>query len=399
MTKALGGLLVIDTTSAFWASLGLTLLADFGADVIKVEARAGGRRMRAPGVYEPDGWNYLFDLANRNKRSLAVDATNAEGAEILRSLIAVADAFVTDEAPGQLEGSEWSYDRLTSMKPDLVYAVASGFGPLGIDRDTPALDELAAGRTGMLPILPQPGQPPVYPGTGQMYSSVMLALGIMTALNHRRKTGEGQRVDVSLLGGNMYGASLDLQAYLAIGGERFLHPISRMDAGNPMSGPSYPSADGRWVTLTMPDTGRYWPQFAEVVGLDPDDPRFDTHEKRCEDNRLEMIRVLDEVFRRQPADHWRSEFIANGLSGDVIEDFSYPTSDPEARENRYIMEVQHPGVGRVDMLGFPIFMSDTPASLERLAPGAGQDTAEILCTTLNYDQSRISRLRKSGVIS
>ncbi|HET9476344.1 MAG TPA: CoA transferase, partial [Dehalococcoidia bacterium] len=265
-------------------------------------------------------------------------------------------------------------------------------------RDAPALDELAAGRTGMMPILPQPGQPPVYPGTGQMYSSVMLALGIMTALHHRRKTGEGQRVDVSLLGGNMYGASLDLQAYLAIEGERFLQPISRMDAGNPMSGPSYPSADGRWVTLTMPDTGRYWPRFAQIVGLDPDDPRFDTHEKRCEDNRLEMIRILDEAFRKQPADHWRREFIANDLSGDVIEDFSYPAGDSEARENRYIIEVQHPVAGPIDMLGFPIFMSETPAGLERMAPETGQDTAEVLRRTLGYDESRISRLREAGVI-
>ena len=291
MAKALDGVLVIDTTSAFWAALGVTLLADFGAEVIKVEElAAGAKRMQPPAGYEPEPFDYLFELANRNKRSLAVDLSTPEGTEILRSLVEQVDAFVTDRVPGDAAESEWSYERLKAIKPDVIYAAASGFGPRGSDRDAPALDELAAGRTGMMPILPQPGQPPVYPGTGQVYTSVMLAFGIMTALNHRRKTGEGQRVDVSLLAGNMYGASLDLQAYLAIEGERFLRPISRMDVGNPMSGPSYPAADGRWVTLTMPDTGRYWPRFASVVGLDPDDPRFDSHEKRCEENRLELIR-------------------------------------------------------------------------------------------------------------
>ncbi len=156
--------------------------------------------------------------------------------------------------------------------PGLIYARGSGFGPEGPDRDLPALDELAAARTGMMPILPQPGQPPVYPGHGQMYTAVMLAFGVLTALHHRRQTGEGQQVDTSLLAGNMYGASLDLQAFLAIGGERFLQPISRLDAGNPMSGTMYMSADGLWVTLTMPDTDRWWPAFAPLVDLDVADP-------------------------------------------------------------------------------------------------------------------------------
>ena len=172
----------------------------------------------------------------------------------------------------------------------------------------------------MMPILPQPGQPPVFTGAGQMYTTVMLAFGVMTALHHRQQTGEGQEVDVSLFAGNMYGAALDVQASLAMGGERFLHPVSRLDAGNPMSGTLYQSKDGRWVTLTMPDTDRWWPGLAEIVGLDPADPRFDSHDKRCEENRLELIGVLEQAFQQQSGAHWRSAFneLVKGYTKDYL---------------------------------------------------------------------------------
>jgi formyl-CoA transferase len=197
----------------------------------------------------------------------------------------------------------------------------------------------------------------------------------------------------------MYGASLDVQAYLAIGGDRFLQPISRLDAGNPMSGPVYPASDGRWVTLTMPDTDRYWPAFAEVTGLDVADPRFDTHEKRCGEHRLEMIGVLDEVFRTKTADEWRAAFRAHGLSGDVIEDYDYPAEDEQARANRYILELDDPNAGRMRTIGFPIFMSDTPARLDRPAPALGQHSADVLHELLGRDEDAIAALEARRVIA
>jgi crotonobetainyl-CoA:carnitine CoA-transferase CaiB-like acyl-CoA transferase len=337
---ALDGVTVVDLTTSFWASTGTTLLADFGADVVRVNQ-------------DDSLTEFERLLARRNRRNLSI-----EGGAGLMALIAKADVLAVDLPFAELEARGLDYETLAEEYPALVYACASGYGAQGPDRDLPALDELAAARTGMMPILPQPGEPPVYTGSGQMYSSVLLALGVMLALCHREQTGEGQRVDVSLLGGNMYGASLDLQAYLAIGGDRMLHPISRLDAGNPMSGPSYPAADGRWVTLTMPDTDRYWPRFAPIVGLDAADPRFDTHEKRCEANRAQLIEHLDAAFRAHPSSHWKRLILELGLSADVIEEYDYPANDPEARRNRYIIEAD----GR-DSIGFPIHMSETPAQL------------------------------------
>jgi len=398
MNKALDGLRVVDLTVEFWGSIGAALLADFGAEVIRVDALGGATSVGSEDERAPGAWNARAELAQRNKESLAVDLASAEGRRLVRDLIGKADVVITDRPRAELATLGLDYAALAGAHPGLIYARASGFGPKGPDGDLPAIDELAAARTGMMPILPQPGQPPVFPGHGQMYTAVMLAFGIMTALHHRAKTGEGQEVDTSLLAGNMYGASLDLQAYLAIGGERMLQPISRLDAGNPMSGTMYRSEDGPWVTLTMPDTDRWWPIFAPLVDLAVDDPRFDTHEKRCGASRLEMMQVLEAAFRKKSAAHWRAMFQEHQLSADIIESYDFPVADPQVHRNRYLLEIDDPSTGKQTTLGFPIFMSETPARLARRAPARGQHGAEVLHDVLGLSEDAITALRDAGTI-
>lgn len=394
MSAALDDVLIVDMTGEFWASLGVALLADFGARVARVETSTA---QRVPSDGAPYDWRH--ELANRNKLSLSLDIETDGGRRVLKELVAKADVFATDAAASDLEERGLTYEKLSALKPDLIYARGSGFGPKGPDVGLPALDELAAAHAGMMPILPQPGQPPVYPGSGQMYTTVMLAFGVMAALRHRSETGEGQEVDASLLAGNMYGASLDLQAFLAIGGERFLHPVSRLDAGNPMSGTLYPTSDRRWVTLTMPDTDRWWPALSEITGLDAADERFDSHEKRCETNRLELIGLLEEAFAKKPAAHWRSVFSERQMSADVIEGYEYPASDEDAYANAYILNVDHPEHRPMKMIGFPIHMSESPASLERTAPNPGADSAVVLRDVLGYADERIEELTSAGAIA
>lgn len=401
MSAALGDLVVIDLTTESWASLGAALLADFGACVIRVEDLGPGRvAPRAPRELHPEArWDYDADLVHRNKRSLALDLDAAAGRELLHALVAKADLLLTDWPAARLEATGVGPADAARLRPDLVYTRGTGFGPQGPDRDLPPLDELAAARTGMMPILPQPGEPPVYAGAGPMYTAALLALGSLLALVHRQRSGEGQTVDASLLAGNMYGASLDLQAFLAMGGDRLLQPVPRDDAGNPMSGVLYPTRDGRWLCLTMPDTDRWWPGFAEVMGLAADDPRFDSHEKRCEQHRLELIRVLEERFVRHDAAHWRARFVEKQLCADVIEDFEHPATDPQARRNRYVLDLERPGVGAIRTLGFPVFMSGTPARLDRFAPCVGQHSAAILHDLLGLGEARIQALVQDGVVA
>jgi len=400
MSKALTGITVLDLTSEFFASLAAAMLGDFGATVIRVVDLADPRPLDhdRDGMHPPERWNSLDELAHRNKQSLAVNLAEPAGREILDRLIAGADVFLTDLAFASLDEKGWDYASLCARKPDIVYARGSGFGPRGPDRDLPALDELAAARTGTMPTLVQPGQPPVYTGGGQMQTTVMLAFGIVLALHHREESGEGQIVDASLFGGNMYSQSLDLQAYLAMRDDRFLEPVSRLDAGNPMSGPMYPSSDGRWVTLAMPDTDKYWPTFSQLVGLAVDDPRFDTHEKRCGEHRLEMMQVLEERFQQHPGAHWQQVLDAHQLPAEVIQKYDYPAADSVAAANRYVLNLQHPTHGGIQSLGFPIYMSDSPARLRRMAPCVGQHSAEILQERLGYSDDAIEALEASGVI-
>ncbi|MBM4334848.1 MAG: CoA transferase [Deltaproteobacteria bacterium] len=399
MSSALDGLVVIDLATEFWSSLGVAMLGDFGADVIRVETRRTPLAP-APDPEERAAWSYREELANRNKRSVALDLGQREGGEILRELVGRADVLVCDWPTNEAHAAGLDYDSLARTNPGLIYLRASGFGPNGPDRELPALDELAAARTGMMPILPQPGEPPVYTGSGQIYTTVMLAFGVLAALEHRERSCEGQLVDVSLFAGNMYGAALDLQAYLAMGGERLLQPVARRDSGNPMSGSGmlYATRDGRWLTLTMPDTDRWWPGLAAAVGIDPADPRFDSHEKRCEQNRLELIDRLEQAFLRHDGEHWRRVFAERQLSADVIEDYEFPAGDAQAELNRYVLSLDHPSLGRVQTLGFPIFMSETPAVLERLAPCAGQHGAQILRERLGYTEERIHALAERGIL-
>ena len=142
----------------------------------------------------------------------------------------------------------------------------------------------------------------------------------------------------------MYAQSLDMQAYLAMRDDRFLEPVSRLDIrqSDERSDP-IPSADGRWVTLAMPDTDKYWPAFSEIMGLDVDDPRFDTHDKRCGESRLEMMQVLEECFTKQPGSHWKEQLDEKQLPADVIEKYDYPAVGPEqAIANRVHPESRPP---------------------------------------------------------
>jgi formyl-CoA transferase len=394
MGQVLHDVTVLDLTRQFCAALSAAFLGDFGARVIRLDLLPG-----TPA--EPTGrWNHEADLVNRNKLSVAINPSTQKGRDVLAALVARADVIVTDWQRDELAGIGLDYASASAVRPDIVFARLSGFGPVGPDQDLPPIDELAAARTGTMPILPQPGQPPVYTGAGAMHATGQLAFGIVTALLHRLQTGEGQQVDVSLFGANMYGSALDIQAFLAIGhGDRLLNPISRLDVSNPMSGSVYMSADGRWVTLTMPDTDRWWPAFSGIVGIPQDDPRFDSHEKRTAVNRLDLIRELEERFRRQPADHWRKQFQEKQLSADIIEQFDYPANDEGVYANRYIIELDHPSFGKVRSLGFPIWVSDSPARLDRLAPCAGQHTDQVLHELLGLSRETIHELADAGVLA
>ena len=399
MSGPLEDIVVVDLTREAWASGAAGMLGDFGARVVRIEdASRAPRDPARDGLRADDPFDSEAELIHRNKESVVLDLAQDEGLDLLKTLIGCADVLMTDWRASELSASGLDPETLRLRWPRLIVAVGSGMGPLGPDADLPGLDELAAARSGVMPSLPEPDQPPVNAGAGQMYTLVMLALGVVTALHARHQTGEGQRVDASLLGGHMYASTLTLDAFMAMREDRLGEPRSRFEAANPMSGISYPSEDGRWVTLTMPDTERWWPAFSEIVGLEVDDPRFDTHDKRCGESRLAMMKVLEGIFVTRPASHWRDAFNEKQLSADIIERYDYPAEDENAARNRYIIDVDHPEHGRFRSLGFPIHMSESPATHRSVAPKAGAHTNSVLRELLGLTGEEIEALRDSGVV-
>ncbi|RLQ21079.1 hypothetical protein DWB85_14370 [Seongchinamella sediminis] len=397
MSAALDDVVVLDLTTSFSSALTAAFLADFGGQVIRLEL--------LPQASEPEqekgAWDYEADLIHRNKQSVQIDPQQERGRQLLAELAAKADVIITDWPLARLQQVGLDYATVAQANAGIVFGRTSGFGPQGPDSELPLIDELAACRAGAMPTLPQPGEAPVYTGAGAMHATVLLAFGVITALVHRQATGEGQEVDTSFFAANMYGASLDLQAFLAIDEgqrERLMHPISRLDVSNPISGSLYPSSDGRWVTLTMPDTDRWWPLLAPEVGLEVDDERFNSHEKRCEINRLELIQELEAGFQKHPGAHWREVFAEKHMSADVIEQFDYPAQDPQVAANKYIVELDHPSFGKLNSLGFPIFMSESPARLRSLAPCRGQHTGAVLHELLGYSEDEIYQFTADGVV-
>lgn len=400
VTRALEDVVVVDLTNEMWGGLAAMLLGDFGADVVRVEDLSiPARNADRDGRHPIEKLDAEAELIHRNKRSLGIDLGRSEGREVLERLLRTADVFITDLPFAVLERARLSYEDLVGLRPAIIYGRGSGFGPLGPDRDRPALDELAAARTGVMPALGQPGQPPVYAGHGQMYTAAQLAFGVMTALRHRDETGEGQVVDASLFGGNMYAAGLTLDAYMATRDDRLSEPVSRLDTVNPMSGASlaYPTSDGRWVTLTMPDSDRWWPAFSTMMGIDTADARFATHEARCTDGRRELMAMLEGIFSKHPARYWREKFDEYQLSADIIEKHDYSASDDQARLNRYVIDLDRPACGRFQSIGFPIHMSETPAEIIRMAPSVGESSAEVLQELLGYSQSEVETLQARGI--
>ena len=188
MSGALDDITVLDLTRGFPAALSAAFLADFGGRVIRLEL--------LPAAAEPNGaaghgWNHEADLIHRNKESIALNPQTAEGRKILAGLAGRVDVILTDWLLPELAALGLDYATISAANPRIVYGRLSGFGPQGPDSALPAIDELAAARTGMMPILQQPGMPPVYTGAGQMHAMVMLGFGIVTALIHRQATGEG----------------------------------------------------------------------------------------------------------------------------------------------------------------------------------------------------------------
>lgn len=400
MSGPLTGVRVVEITMFQQGPIAGTRLGDLGADVIKVEPKEGDPArgfMRVIGAQTGlKGHNYYFESNNRNKRSVALNLKDPKGKEIFMKLIDSADVFLTNMSIDAPVKMGLGPDDLMKRNPRLVYAHSSGWGRKGPSARDLSFDYTGIARSGFMMCAGEAGSPPaqMLPGMGDEMGGLILAWGVTAALYAREKTGKGQLVDTSLMGSiiNLAGLIMDAPAML---GQEFPREI-RARAGNPMYN-HYRCSDDKWIAVAHLQPDRYWPIFCRAldIGHLENDERFNSIESRGR-NAEELIKILDERFLTKTRNEWLEHLKKEGCICTPIQTPSEVVQDPQALANNYIIDVDHPEVGRMRQVGFPWDFSDTPASWRREAPGLGRHTEELLLE-IGYSREEIQQLKDSGV--
>ncbi len=382
------------------------MLADWGAEVIKVEPLSGEMGwglVRTSGVggvlkFDRGEVNWRIQVRNRNKKGLAVDLKKEAGRDIFYKLIERADVFISNYELSSLKKLKLDYATLSQLNPKLVYGVITGFGTVGPDKDERGFDYSASwARSGFQYLIGEPGSapPPQRGGMMDTAAGAHLVAGILAALLHREKTGKGQELELSLYHTGVWLLNADIQAALM---GTPLPKTDRTAAPNPMWN-TYRTKDDRWFFLAILQPDAYWPSFCRAIVEKPElenDPRFNTMEIR-EENCEELICILDEVFASRNMEEWERRFRENNYVYGRVQSPIEVTTDPQAVANGFFAEIDHPVVGQMKIVTTPVNFRQNPASVRALAPEVGQHTEEILLD-LGYSRDDIAQLKEQGVI-
>jgi crotonobetainyl-CoA:carnitine CoA-transferase CaiB-like acyl-CoA transferase len=388
----LEGIRVVDLSIGQMGPAATALLADMGAEVIKVESRRGdpGRGVEL----QPNDVSAFFLTHNRGKKSITLNLRHPEGEKVVCRLAARSDIFVQSWTPGVIERLGLDYAAIRRHNPSIIYASATGFGPRGPRARLPAMDMVAQGAGGlMMANASAGGEPiPVGPTIADQTGAFLLTCGILLALFHRQRTGQGQKVDVSLLGGQVALQAWHIAHYLLTGKMALMSSLRTQRS--PLF--TYYHAQDGWFTIAIIDP-RQWPALCQVVGLPQleNDPRFAETQARNE-HAEELIAILDERFAQEPRGHWLGLLEEAEIPCGPINSYAELLTDDQVEASGYIVELDDPRLGRIRVPGLPIALSESPGEL-RPAPELGQHTEEVL-QSLGYSWDDIQRLREGRTI-
>ena len=396
VTLPLAGYRVLELAHLIAGPVCGMYLADMGADVVKVEQPAVGDAART--VYDPllAGDSVVFLTVNRNKKSVALDLGAAEGRRVFARLVARADVIVEAYRGGVAERLEIDYARLAPVNPRLVYCSLSAFGADGPWREKPGLDMLVQAMGGVMAVTGEPDGGPILCGAPVLdtLGAVSAALGVLTALLHRERTGEGQRVDVSLLGGALLAHAARLSVFLATGQEP-----GRQGSAHPYIVPfqAFAVADG-WIYVAV-WVERLWPPFCAAIER-PElatDPRFAVRDDRLR-HRGELVRVLEPIFRTRTVKEWMARLEGREVLCAPVNRYADLPTDPQVVASRMLVPEDHPRAGRLTTLDTPIRYSRTPGGIRTHAPALGEHTDAVL-TEAGLAPAELARLRETKVIA
>jgi len=371
------------------------LLADMGADVIKVEKLPGGDDTRSYSEPSIAGESAAFMILNRNKRGMAVNLKTPAGLEVVKRLLADADVVTENYRKGTLEKLGLGYDVLQKLNPRLVYCAVSGYGRTGPYADKGGFDLIAQGFAGLMSVTGEPGGPPVKSGTSiaDINAGIFAALGIVSALVARGVTGRGQFVETSLMEAAIQQTYWQSAIFFATG----VNP-GPSGSAHILTAPyqAFPTADG-WINVGGANQSN-WERIVKVIGR-PNlaaDPRFLTNGDRMR-NLAALTPLVAEPLKARDSAHWIREFEAAGIPVGPVNRIGDMLADPQVAAREMVVEVDHPRAGAVKALGLPIKFSDTPGSVTRAAPVLGQHTREVL-ESLGYTGAEIDRMKAEGAV-
>jgi len=392
MAGPLDGIRILDFTRFQQGTFGTVQLADLGADVWKIE-QPGGDPGRTLGRHV-GGYSSYFESLNRNKRSLCLDLSKPGGAAVVERLVVHADVVVENFRPGTMDRLGIGFEHLREIRPDLIFASGSMYGPKGPRGSDPGYDNIAQAAGGLMAFTTLDGETPhgAQPGIADQTGGAMLAYGVLAALVHRLRTGDGQKVDVSL-----YGSQIALQG---------IH-VARAWNDHELRPPGKSSGvlshralciDGRWIAFGFLEA-RHFPRMMAALGLDEltTDDRFATPEARAT-NIGALVERIDAQVIQQPADEWIERLREADIPSSIVQDYESIRHDPQAIANGYVHETDHPLWGSVATHGPPAQFSESPASIRLHAPLSPGEHSKAILAEGGFSNEEVSALLDAGVV-
>ena len=405
MTGVMEGIRVVEVGLFALVPAAAAVLADWGADVVKVEHPEYGDPLRGLAAWgiKPGtgGFTYMWEACNRGKRSVGVDLSTPDGLEVVLRLVERADVFLTNLLPSARRRLGIDVDQVMARNPTIVYGRGSGYGPKGPEADVGGFDAAAYWfRSGVgSAAMPPGGTEPINlpgPGFGDIQTGAHLAGGIAAALFARTRTGQGTVVDASLLSAGMWALQGNITA-AATTAVAELPKRARAEVTNPLT-VAYRTADDRYVGLVMLDSQRYWPEFCKAIGRPDliDDERFAVARSRAV-NSGACVAELDAVFGARPLAHWQDALADQDGPWSIVAHAGDVLTDPQARANGYVQDVAYDEARSIPLVSSPIQFDERPATL-RPAPEHAVHTEEVLLE-LGLGWEEITRLKVAGAIS
>jgi crotonobetainyl-CoA:carnitine CoA-transferase CaiB-like acyl-CoA transferase len=395
MSGPLAGLRVVEVGVAMAGPFCAMTLGDFGAEVVKIERVGAGDDSRSWPPHFDGAMGFYFGAANRNKRSVALDLKSPEGAEVARRLIAGADVLVDNYRIGALARAGLDYESLQAANPRLIYCSISGFGASGPRAEEPANDLFMQAYAGGMSITGEEGGGPVKMGmsVADIGAGMLATIGVMMAVEARHRTGRGQRVDTSLLEGQMAMLAHFITRYFASG------EVPGPSGSGALTSPTYRAfkASDDWIVISAFNQ-RMWRGLCEALERPDwiDHPNFADAGRRVA-HRAELIELIGAVIARHPVAHWEEQLKAHEVPCCPINRIDKVVTEEQVLAREMVAAIELPGLGTMRMAGLPVKLSETPAGIALPPPRLGQHTAEAM-RAVGYAEAEIEALAARGVI-